>query len=52
MSSSDPQLDPVITSLRALSRTSQPEMLPSRSPIQGPSVVVTQVLTSILLLVY
>ena len=51
MSSSGPWFDPVHTSLCALTRTSQPEMLPSRSPTRGPNTVITQVFTSIPLLV-
>jgi len=51
MSSSGLRFDLACMSLCALSRTSQPEMLPSCSPIVGPNTVITQDFTSILLLV-
>ena len=47
MSSSGPRFDPACMSLRALTRTSQLEMLPSRNPTRGPNAVITQALTSI-----
>lgn len=46
MVSSGLQFDPTRTSLHALTRASQPMMLPSHSPTRGPNNVVTPFLTS------
>ena len=46
MVSSGLRFDPEQMSLRALTRSSQPEMLPLCSPTRGPNNVITQVLTS------
>jgi len=51
MSSSGPQFDPAHTSLRAFTRTLQPEMLPLCNPTWSPNAIITQFLTSIPLLV-
>ncbi len=47
MSSSGPRFNPACTSLRALTLTSRPELLPSRIPTRGPNIVITKCLTSI-----
>jgi len=47
MISSGSRFNPVHTSLRALTYTSQPKMLPLHSPTRGLNAIITQVLTSI-----